>query len=173
MAFTVEDGTGLANANAYISVAYADGYFSDRSVGTWTGTAAAKQSAIILATDYIETVFGRRMLGKVEFPETPQALSFPRLRIFNRSGIEITGIPDKLKKATAEYALRALTASLMPDPVVSDSGFAITSKIETIGPITEETTYQTGGASPRLIKPYPAADRLLAEFISPAGRNYR
>jgi hypothetical protein len=173
MAFTVEDGTGLVNANAYISIAYADTYFSDRSVTGWVASTLAKQSAIIKATDYIEVVFGERFLGKISFPETPQALSFPRLRIFNRSGIEVIGIPENLKKATAEYALRALTISLMPDPVTADSGFAITSKTETIGPITEKTDYHAAGASPRVIKPYPAADRLLADYISPLGRNFR
>jgi hypothetical protein len=173
MAFTVEDGTGLVNANAYISVSYADTYFNDRLATAWTASTLAKQSAIVKATDYIETVFGPRMVGRVAFPETPQALSFPRLRVFNKSGIELLGIPENLKKATAEYALRALTLSLMPDPVVSDSGFSILSKTETVGPITEKTDYQISGVNPKMIKPYPAADKLLSEFILPIGGNYR
>lgn len=39
MAFVVEDGSGIANANAYITVAYADEYFSDRGNADWAGMA--------------------------------------------------------------------------------------------------------------------------------------
>ena len=54
----VEDGTGLANANAYVSVEFADEYFSARGNQTWVGLGSAdKEAAIIKATDYLEAVY--------------------------------------------------------------------------------------------------------------------
>ena len=170
MAFVVEDGTGLSNANSYIEVAYADSYFTDRSIAAWSGDNATKQSAIVRATDYIEARWADSFLGWREFPDTPQSLSFPRLGLYDREGYLISGIPDLLKRATAEYALRALTVTLLPDPVVSDaSGREIESAREKVGPIETEYTY--GELVP--LRPYPAADRLLEQFLRTAGRAYR
>ena len=173
MAFTVEDGTGLAASNAYVSVAYVDSYFLDRNNTAWVGSTAAKQGAIIKATDYIETRWGARFKGRKTNISLPQALSFPRVNLVDRSGYYITDIPEKLKKACAEYALRALTTELLPDPTIDDSGLAIANKREKVGPLEEETQYQATGAAPVLLRPYPAADRLLQEFVTTAGTNYR
>lgn len=173
MAFVVETGTGLATATAYVDVAYVDTYFADRANAAWAGTTAAKQAAIIKATDYIDTRWGNFFLGRSEFPDTPQALCFPRLNILNKDGRFVTGIPTNLKKATAEYALRALTITLLPDPTIDDSGRAIASKSEKVGPIEQSTDYQVDEAAPIILRPYPAADRLLFDYISPSGRNFR
>ena len=115
MAFTVEDGTGLANANAYISVAYADAYHEERGNDAWTGTDTVKQQAIVQATDYVETRWGQKFRGTPEFLDTPQALAFPRVCIYDRYGGAITGVPEVLRHAVAELSLRALTQALMPD----------------------------------------------------------
>lgn len=174
MAFTLEDGTGVAGANAYIDETFADGYFTDRGEAGWTGTTADKQAAIIKATDFIEVRWGDRFLGRKEFPDTPQGLSFPRVNLLDRDGYWVKGIPDDLKKATAEYALRALTAELLPDPEHDGTGRMVIGKKEKVGPLGEETTYAQGSASggSHLI-PYPAADRLLSKYVMPSGRNYR
>ena len=53
-----EDGTGLANANAYVSVEFADEYFSARGNQAWAGLGSAdKEAAILKATDYLEAVY--------------------------------------------------------------------------------------------------------------------
>ena len=36
MALVVEDGTGITNANAYVSVAEADSYFQARNNASWS-----------------------------------------------------------------------------------------------------------------------------------------
>lgn len=164
MAFTVEDGTGLEDANSYASVAFADTYFADRAVTTWTGDADAKQAALIKATDYIDFRWGGRFLGAQQFVDTPQALQFPR------TGNDLNGyamddtVPVALQKACVEYALRALTNPLAPDPT---NDVAVTHMRRKVGPIETENTYsqqsQTG------IKPYPAADMLLRTLVRPAG----
>ena len=158
MAFIVEDGTVVADANSYAAVAYADAYFADRLITDWTGTDPEKQAALIKGTDYIETMFGARFKG--EPIEENQSLYLPT---------DYWGevVPNDAQKATCEYALRALVAELAPDPVVSDSGIAVKRTKSVVGPISDETEYmETGpGATPTLLKPYPAADMLLAPLL--------
>lgn len=165
MAFVAEDGTGLADANALCSVAFADAYFADRSITAWTGSNTVKEGALIRATDYIETVFGRRFKGCRE--TDTQALSFPRVDLVP----DVTGVPVEVSKACSEYALRALAGPLAPDPVVDETGLAVVAKKEVVGPIEESTTYETAGpgSAPALLRPYPAADMLLAKYVKSRG----
>lgn len=100
--------------------------------------------------------------------EAEQPLSFPRVGLYTRDGRAVTGVPLKLKQATAEYAVRAVAAPLAPDPISDDRLAPVVRKLETVGPITEETEYAEGGVQ-TLIKPYPAADRLLEEYITAGG----
>lgn len=169
MAFTVEDGTGLADANAYAAVAFVDSYHSDRGNATWTGTSIVKEQAIIRATDYVERRFGLDFIGNKEFPDV-QALSFPRINLYDREGYAVEGVPTKLKQAIAEYALRALSADLLADPASTDK---ITTLREKIGPIETETRYSENLVGYDLPE-YPAADALLAEYLaSRGGSSYR
>jgi hypothetical protein len=90
-----------------------------------------------------------------------QALAWPRTPAIDAEGRDVSGtVPDAVKQATAEYALRALdpAAPLLPDPARDE--FPIERKLESAGPVTEDTSYTTGGAR-RTVKSYPAADRLL------------
>jgi hypothetical protein len=172
MAFTVEDGTGVADANSYTDVAFADAYFADRANATWAAAVTAdKEAALVKATDYIELRFKDRWKGNLA-PEAT-TLSFPRQYFYDRKGelVDFTadGIPTDIQKATAEYALRALSADLLPDPTVADSGQAIKRTFDKVGPIETEVEYEGGAARPDLIRPYPAADKLLLFWITGAG----
>jgi len=92
-----------------------------------------------------------------------QPLEFPRSELYDSEGYQVFGMPDKLKYATYEYALRANTAALSPDPVVSESGGKLTKVVEKVGPIVTEAGYSS--ASAQITKPYPAADRLLSDYV--------
>lgn len=199
MAFVVEDGNGLPTANAYIDVAYADAYFADRAITAWTGADNVKQAAIIKATDYIDKAFGSRFLHGKAFVSVPsdetldQALEFPRdarvsfignanytdVQYVYRQDSFVTSplakpvqIPRCLKQATAEYALRALSNALAPDPEMDASGLEVTSKTEQVGPITETVAY-FNAAGIRVTQPYPAADLLLKPLIRSGGMAIR
>ena len=92
----------------------------------------------------------------------PQPLSFPRLYLYDREGYAVTGVPLKLKQATAEYAVRAAAGV----PLVSDpSGVGVLR--EKVGPI--EVEYTDLSYSGIVITPYPAADRLLRDYLMSAG----
>lgn len=168
MTLTLETGEGVTDANAYADRTYADTYFSTRGVTTWTGTNAAKDAALIKATDYMDNRWGALLVGRREFDSDTNELLWPRLGVYDRDGVLIEGIPDRLARACCEYALRALSAELMPDPGVSDSGI-VTSTRQKVGPIEEETKYAEGTTA-ALTQNYPVADRLMAPFVTAAGR---
>lgn len=166
MAFVLEDGTGLSNSNALIDVAFADTYFGDRGIVAWTGDdATVKQPAIVRATDYICKRF--KFLGD-KYLET-QALEFPRVY----DDADDPQMPVKMQQAVAEYALRALTGELAPDPTTDDTGGRVLEKFEKVGPLEERTRYSEGTAGTSVLKPYPAADMLLRGLIDNARRVIR
>lgn len=164
MAFVSEDGTGLSNANSYITVAYADAYFSDRGVAAWTGSNEQKQNYLIRASDYIDLRFGPRFIGCKKV--ATQALSWPRIV----NGVDT--FPEAIKKAVCEYALRAISAALAPDPQIHASGQAVTAKEEKVGPIEETTRFSQWASnnSIMMFRPYPAADALLGPWVYYVGR---
>lgn len=169
MAFTPEDGTGLAGANSYTTLEFANDYFAERNVVTWTGTDEVKQGALIAATDYIEGRFGRRLAGEKEFPLV-QALQFPR-EYCDEAALSM---PVALLRATAEYALRALAGPLAPDPEVHASGYALQSTKEKVGPVEEANTFaNANGTRPTVFRPYPAADMLMRGLLITGNRVIR
>lgn len=108
MAFTVEDGTGIAGANSYASIADADTYFADRGTGTWTGSDAVKEGALIRATAYIDATY--RFVGIIV--DRTQALAWPRYEAYDREGRILSGVPAAVIGATCELALYALSKPL-------------------------------------------------------------
>jgi hypothetical protein len=102
-----------------------------------------------------------------------QQREFPRGVLFDSNGIRVIGIPEKLKEACAEYAVRANVALLYTDPSVDATGRVVTEKMEKVGPIETRTKYEAGSALTQLIAPYPAADQLLKEYIMPGGKAFR
>ena len=106
---TVEDGTGLPNADSYVSIEFADTYFSARGVTEWTSlTQTKKEQALIKATDFIDNIF--EWHGKKEF--SIQSLRFPRVNIFDYEGEEIKGIPICLKQAVCDASLISTSGEL-------------------------------------------------------------
>jgi hypothetical protein len=97
----------------------------------------------------------------------PQPLSFPRLNLIDRDGQSVDGIPPNLKAAMFEYALRALTSALNPDPEFNDTGRVVKKESVKVGPIEESTEFEDSGQV--VIRTYPAADALLADYIQPTG----
>lgn len=128
MAIVVEDGTGLANANSFGSLAEAFDYHEARGNTAWTNIPASpadagQEAALVRATSYIDGRFGQLFPG-VRLKGRAQALSWPREDAFDRDGNEIASdeVPIEVRKATFEAALRELDApgSLNPDVVMTD-----------------------------------------------------
>lgn len=78
MTILVEDGTVVASANSYVSVAYADSYFENLGQTLWTETASdeAKESALIKGAQYLQQKY--RLLWKGSRVNAFQSLDWPR-----------------------------------------------------------------------------------------------
>ena len=159
MAFTVENGTGLTNANAYASIVQVADYLSSRGDDeSWVASnESSKQVAIIRATDYIDNRWGGSFKG-TPLLET-QALAFPR------SGY-LAVLPALLIQATSEYAKRALSGHLAVDPIPSVDG-VIKRKREKLASLEEETEYfESSNAQSSEYPVYPRADMLMERLIA-------
>lgn len=122
MALVVE--TGLGNdplANSYISADDADDYHADRGNSAWAAASSAdKDSALIRATAAIDSIYESRLKGRRTYPVTPapQPLAWPRygVLVYGELVNELS-VPEQVKKATCEAALRELASpgSMTPD----------------------------------------------------------
>tara|TARA_R110000787_G_scaffold42303_2_gene103987 strand:+ start:2783 stop:3295 length:513 start_codon:yes stop_codon:yes gene_type:complete len=163
MALVVEDGTGNENANGYISVVDADTYNADHAnSATWSGASTAnKERALRLATQYLDAKYGRRWVGTRW--SLDQALDWPRsyVVLYDIYTVSTATIPQELKDACAEMALRQLTdTDLMPD--VTNPG-SVTSETVSAGSVSSSTTYASGGQSQ--LKRYRLVEAILRRLI--------
>lgn len=119
----VEDGTGLENANSYVSTNEADTYFSTRGVTSWGSLQTEKKEiALIKARDYLDVAYKWR--GRKASAE--QSCAFPRLNVTDDDGYKVEGIPAKLKEAQMECAL------------IISSGTEVFEEQESNGAVTSE-----------------------------------
>lgn len=154
MALIVEVGAGAIDAESYLSVSDANAYHTKNGNSTWTGSDAVKEAALRRATRYLDGRYRSRFLGYRTFAFA-QALEWPREAVLMNwlpgsadyaywrgysAGVGIilanNIIPQMLKDATAEAALRELVSPgyLTPDQTPSKRKLS-----QTIGPIS--TTY--------------------------------
>lgn len=109
MALIPEDGTGVANADAYASIATVDAYATARALTAWTGADAVKEAAIREATIYLDQSYSWK--GAIE-SET-QALAWPREGVTDKEGREVSGLPQRVIDACCELAVSKISAALV------------------------------------------------------------
>lgn len=157
MSFIVEDGSIVAGANSFISLADAKTYHDDRrSAATWTAlTDAQKQAALIEATAYIDAF--RWKSGSIV--DDDQTLSWPRAGAVDREGRSIDSdvVPEKVKQATAELAYRIRSAEVMPDQERQENSVKVGAMAVDYDPDARRDTK------------YAWVERLLEGLIEPAG----
>jgi len=163
MALIVEDGTGMIDADSYMSLVEAADYHTKYTIGTeWaSATDANRERALRQASRYIDDVYGARFRGtKVR---RDQSLEWPRFSAVDRDGwvISSSTVPPAAKYATAELARRALTTELRSDVL---SGSIIETSIKA-GPITDMIKYDDGGQDQQLT--YTVVDDLLSKLLEP------
>jgi hypothetical protein len=162
MSIITEDGTGLATAETYSSVSFADTYFSDRGNSAWGAlTTAVKEASLRKSTEYMLQVYRNRWIGSRY--TTVQALDWPRWGVAVDGGqtvIDTDEIPVEVKRACVELAYRASTATLYADQersVISES----------VGPLSVEYDQYSSQA----IK-YKAIDAMLSIYFSSASGQF-
>lgn len=159
MAFIVEDGTGLVDANSYVTVQEYRDYATDRGRDVTTEIDADIQGYLVEATDYVDLSYTFK--GEPTFDI--QALKFPRT-----IDDEDVGVPLKIKYAVIEMAFsEAAGVSLF-----IDSEKNVTMKKEKVGPIetmyeydTTATIYQSNAVR------FPKADKYVKPYVASVNDN--
>jgi len=119
MTLIVEDGSNVANANSYVSIADARSYAELRGV-TLPADDADVEVLLIKAMDYIEAQRDRYQ-GRKSYDT--QALQFPRYDVYVDSLlVGSTTIPRELRYAQMALAIEAQSSDLMPSRLPSDKG---------------------------------------------------
>jgi hypothetical protein len=162
MAIIVEDGTGLAGAESFISLAGASSYHTARGNAAWAALAsdAVREQALRKATDYMEQVYRLRWAGSRV--TTVQALSWPRIHVpindFSDGRYPAyyaqDEVPMMVSNACAELALRAASETLLIDETRAVL-------VEKVGPL--EVSYDPHSAS---AKKYSAIDAMLRPLLT-------
>lgn len=173
MTFVVEDGTGLATATSYVSLADAELYVADfhPTDSNWSGASDAnKQLALMKATQYLDMVYGMRWKGQRS--QTDQALDWPKFDVYDSDDllIEHDVVPIKITHATLEIALRVLAGDSLLAPVGTGDQ-RLTEKSVKVGSIAVSSKFASPGKSGH--KRYDVVQRLVAEFINPVGQVWR
>jgi hypothetical protein len=119
MALIVEDGTGLADAESYLSVADL-GEYAELFGRSYTPSSpeSEDEAALRRATQWLDGMFRSRFPG-ARLNGRDQVLEWPRSGAYDQSGelIASNAVPIEIKNATAEAALREIASpgSLNPD----------------------------------------------------------
>jgi len=166
MALVTEDGTGLPDAESYISIADASTYHNARGNAAWDLLDEdVKEQNCRKATEYMLQVYRHRWKG-VRMTAT-QALDWPRAQVYLEP--VVTGastefpnlvdddiVPTEVERACAELALKASSGTLYPDLTQQK-------KSVVIGPI--ETVFDhSSNPSTR----YKSIDGMLAPYMATA-----
>ena len=120
MTLLVEDGSIVAGAESYCTLAYATAYHYARGNAlTWSDyNDVDLERALRKATDYMLHKYGNRWMGYRK--SSSQALDWPRsyVPINDLVALEYvsdTTVPNEVKNACAALAFRALTDNLLED----------------------------------------------------------
>ncbi len=179
MAIIAETGSIVAGAETYVDVATADLYHSNNGNTAWAAsTIPAKEAALRKSARYIDGHYRSRWLGfrvrPVGSSDLPaQTMEWPRLYVevfgaapgiapghFYANYLPSNAIPQRVKDAQCELALRALSSDLAADY----AGVVMKQKVDVI-----ETEYAPGTRSG--VKTYQLIDQLLSDYLVPTGNS--
>lgn len=148
MPLIVEDGTGLEDANSYVSIDDADQYHTDRNNTAWLSlTEQEKTGRLINAASYMGgfSYLGLRL-------NVDQGLAFPRYYP-PKEKPESAAIPRNVKSCQCEMALQTSLLAPTDGRVISEE------RIE--GAI--DTKYDTSRAYTQTV--YPAVNLYLGPYL--------
>lgn len=144
MAIIIEDGTGREDSTALAGAAAMEAYFSARGRSLDGHDEAAREAALVRATDHMERRFSHWWKGARASAD--QALSWPRVGVSLPDGTAIAddAVPVQVQRACFEYARLALERDeLAPVPVetaADSTGRVVRKRVrQVIGPVEEET----------------------------------
>lgn len=158
MALVVEDGSGVAGANSYLSVAELRAFAVDRGL-TLPATDGPVEVLLIKAADYLElrTYIGTKV-------SDDQGLSWPRNTTDDYGAPVAMGVPTAVKRAQRLLAIEAQNGEL--SAAARPSKYTKT-KIDVVQVEYRKTSEMAVGMR------YLAVDTLLAPYLSvSSGRSF-
>lgn len=165
MALVVENGTGMSNSDAFVSVADCSAYFTNRQGSTaWNASTNDPQEAAIRnATAYLNRRYATLWRGRRVRDE--QALAWPRSFITDTDGfaVDAVSVPQEVIDACCEAAVLALSEDLLPD--IANSGI-ISEESVSVGSVRTTTKYEGGKSQ---VKRYRKIETLLRGLLKVSG----
>lgn len=164
MTLIIENGTIVANANSYVSVAVLNDYLSSIGVTT-TASDAVKESYLILAMQYLEVLRNKFKGSKVS---SLQTLQWPRQYVqIDGFNVAITTMPTELIKAQCQLVVEQIKGNpLFPAAKTVVGEGAVIENI--IGPLTKKfaTSNQLSSTTPILFASVNAFLNVLTNSYS-------
>lgn len=119
MPLVVEDGSGLWDAESYVSASDCADYCDARGLTFSDADENAQEAALRRATAYLDSTFRGRFIGR-RVNGRAQALEWPRRNAYdaaNEEYLALDEVPQEIITATCEAAVRELAepGSLSPD----------------------------------------------------------
>lgn len=177
MALEIEDGTGKANSNSYVTVAEAQAYATARGVVLPVAEAEV-ETLLIQAMDYVES-FRAKYQGHKTWPRPDMDVSHPHAQALQwpRTGVVLdcnynlpdNVIPQELKQTQMQAAIEVFNGLvLMPS---SDGRVVKKEKVDVI-----ETEYMTaddiGGGAVVGAASFPLLEALLDPLFNACGGGF-
>jgi hypothetical protein len=163
--FIVEDGQGLANANAACTVEAADEYHQlYGNPAAWSqASVAKKKDSIRLMTRWLSTRYVYRGTRRTQ----QQALPFPRFDLVDQDDYDIPSnvVPKEWQHACAYGALRILRGDWTPFPDEVPTSQSASESIS-VGPISFSTSGPAGGTSTEVR--LPVVESLIRHLLRPS-----
>lgn len=133
MALITEDGSGLANAESYVSVSDAAAYAAARGLTFPASPTDKAEQALRRATAWLDGRYRSRFPGQRKNGRD-QALEWPRVYACDRDGNEIASdeVPVEIVNATIEAAVREMAAPSSLSPDVTPGKVKKRAKVDTI-----------------------------------------
>lgn len=170
----VEDGTGLATANSYDSLANVEEYH--RLAGNEDAWAELTENDKVLCLLNATTYMDRRwsyvgsLYNEGDDVSPRQALSWPRIGVYDREGVlrdDDDPMPQEILDIFAEYCLEygrtGIFAEVLTNPEEADTnGRTISAQRNRVGPLEEEIEYDTGKGK-NYIPTFTKSDQMMLQ----------
>lgn len=162
MVLIVEDGSGLANSEAYISVADADSYFASLGEAAWAAASSTvREQALRRAASFLDDRYEGRWRGRKN--TATQALRWPRYGVVTPDALEVAtnSIPEKLRRANAVAALLVVQGVSLFVNETEGEGSLAAERIK-VGPIEVDESFAGAKSTAPVL---PEIDALLKDLL--------
>lgn len=163
----VEDGTGVADANTYLTAEYVSEYAETIGSAVWDDNESKQAVALIQATRFIDMKYRGSLQGTIM--RSTQGLLWPRSSFVDTNGKDIVAgsLPKALKDAVAHAAIMYLENGTLD--LNANSGNNIKSSSVKVGggAVEESVTY----FAPSETNVFSVIDGYMAPLLSAASRS--